>query len=316
MSVEDLQGIAQRVYERATARANARPDQGWDYDPCAAPTVGLRRAIERKRERCLRGAPCLERFDAILSEMKTTLDQPMQPTALRAPWVSAFPDVDIHAPESIVKKHPRYKAAKGGDTAAAVDLVLDTMSETAIERLRAYQDLAPVIVPVHGLEGVSSNTIPAALAVCLAETLGFNLSAEIVQTSRAAHTGSSGWWRLKSQALFSGEVTQGEAYILVDDFVGMGGTFASLRGLIEAKGGKVIHAQALTGKPRSARLALQPETLQALREKHGHIEPWWRTEVGYEFDALTESEALYLLRIEQADTIRRRLVEAKPQRDD
>jgi hypoxanthine-guanine phosphoribosyltransferase len=111
-------------------------------------------------------------------------------------------------------------------------------------------------------------------------------------------------------------VTQGKAYILVDDFVGMGGTFASLRGLIEAKGGQVIHAQALTGKPRSAKLALQPATLQALREKHGHIEPWWRTEVGYGFDALTESEALYLLRIGQADTIRRRLVEAKPQRDD
>ncbi|MCF8005087.1 MAG: phosphoribosyltransferase [Chromatiaceae bacterium] len=193
--------------------------------------------------------------------MKTALDQPIQPIALRAPWVSAFPDVDIHAPESSVKKHPRYQAAKGGDTLASVDLVLEMVDKTAIDRLRAYQDLAPVIVPVHGLEGISSNTIPAALAVCLADMLGFNLSAEIVQTSRAAHTGSSGWWRLKSHALFSGEVAQGVAYILVDDFVGMGGTFASLRGLIEAKGGRVIHAQALTGKPRSATLALQPVTL-------------------------------------------------------
>lgn len=37
--------------ERATARANAQPDKGWDYDPCAAPTEGLRRAIERKSAR-------------------------------------------------------------------------------------------------------------------------------------------------------------------------------------------------------------------------------------------------------------------------
>ncbi|WP_200244072.1 phosphoribosyltransferase [Lamprobacter modestohalophilus] len=239
----------------------------------------------------------------------------MNTIPLRTPWVSAFPDVDIHADESKVKKHPRYPAAKAGDTAASMDLVLDLMNNAAVNRLRHYQSRSPVIVPVHGIEGISANTIPAVLAVCLADTLGFEISTEIVQTSRAAHTCSSGWWRLKSQALFSGEVASDRPHILVDDFIGMGGTFANLRGLIEAKGGQVLHAQALTGKLRSAKLGLQPETLRSLREQHGDIEPWWRTEFGYGFDALTESEALYLLRIEQTDTIRRRLAEAEPKSD-
>jgi hypothetical protein len=65
-----------------------------------------------------------------------------------------------------------------------------------------------------------------------------------------------------------------------------------LRGFIEAKGSQVVHARALTGKPRSAKLRLQPKTLQALREKHGQIEPWWKAEVSCGFDAVTESEAL------------------------
>jgi hypothetical protein len=38
--------------EAATARANAKLDKGWDYDICAEPTEGLRRAIEQRRKDC------------------------------------------------------------------------------------------------------------------------------------------------------------------------------------------------------------------------------------------------------------------------
>lgn len=44
----------------AAARAQARPDDGWDYDPCAEPTEGLRRALERRignLPQQMRGAP-------------------------------------------------------------------------------------------------------------------------------------------------------------------------------------------------------------------------------------------------------------------
>jgi hypothetical protein len=62
-------------------------------------------------------------------------------------------------------------------------------------------------------------------------------------------------------------------------------------------------------------LALTDETLKALRIKHGNLEPWWREQFGFGFDALTESEARYLIRAEDADTIRNRLVEAQQKGD-
>jgi hypoxanthine-guanine phosphoribosyltransferase len=247
--------------------------------------------------------------------MTPEVDKPIAALPSRNAWPRGFPDADIHAPESRVKKHDLYGAAKAGDVEASVELVLDVINAAAVERLRQYRKLSPIIVPVHGIEGVSVNTIPAVLAACLCETLNFDLETAVVQTTKAAHTGASGWWRLQSHALFRGEVVPGRPYILIDDFLGMGGTFANLRGYIEAKGGMAIHAQALTGKPRSAKLALQTSTLQALREKHGEIEPWWRAKFGYGFDALTQSEALYLSRAEDADTIRRRLAEAASEGD-
>ena len=133
----------------------------------------------------------------------------------------------------------------------------------------------------------------------------------LVQINRVGHTKSSGWHRLAHQAQFDGDVQPGRAYLLVDDFIGQGGTFANLRAFIEGRGGRVIGALALTGKAYSSRLALTNETLNALKVKYGNFESWWREQFGFDFDALTESEGRYLLRAEDADTIRNRLAEAK-----
>jgi hypothetical protein len=116
---------------------------------------------------------------------------------------------------------------------------------------------------------------------------------------------------LAHQALFFGHVRSGQTYLLIDDFVGQGGTFANLKGYIEAQGGQVIGAIALSGKAYSARLSLTAETLKALRTKHGSIEPWWIERFGFGFDGLTESEGRYLLRAENADTIRNQLAAAE-----
>jgi hypothetical protein len=67
----------------------------------------------------------------------------------------------------------------------------------------------------------------------------------------------------------------------------------------------------LTSRKDFATLAPHPGKLAALSEKHGEkIENWWQGIFGYCFDGLTESEARYLVRVEDADTIRARLVEA------
>ncbi|EIC23734.1 hypothetical protein [Thiorhodovibrio frisius] len=75
-------------------------------------------------------------------------------------------------------------------------------------------------------------------------------------------------------------------------------------------GGVVIGATVLTGKPFSAVLSPTQEQLTALRAKHGQtLEIWWHERFGYGFDCLTQSEARYLERSPDADTIRSRLIE-------
>jgi len=125
------------------------------------------------------------------------------------------------------------------------------------------------------------------------------------------HTGADGFKRLANQALFAGPVVQGATYLLVDDFVGQGGTLANLIGFIRSKGGGVVGACVLTGKPYSAKLAPDEGQINALRQKHGReLEAWWAEKFGFDFDRLTRSEARYLEKSADAQAIRDRLIEA------
>ena len=97
-------------------------------------------------------------------------------------------------------------------------------------------------------------------------------------------------------------------YLILDDTLTQGGTFAALAGHIEAGGGRVIGAVALTGKEYSAKLRPSDETLSALREKHGNLENDFRAATGHGFDALTQSEARYLTNFKPADGVRDRIL--------
>ncbi len=98
---------------------------------------------------------------------------------------------------------------------------------------------------------------------------------------------------------------------MVDDFIGQGGTLANLRGWVEKKGGKIVGAVGLTGKPYSAKLNPKEEQLHELRQRHARtFEKWWCEQFGHAFDCLTQSEARYLSRSPDADTIRDRLAAA------
>lgn len=184
------------------------------------------------------------------------------------------------------------------------------MSGADIARLRAAAAGATVVLPVHAVETQGVNEIPGAMAAWIGRLLGLPVQAGVVQVNRVGHTGSSGWHRMAAQPHFEGDIEHGAGCLLIDDFVGQGGTFANLRGYVLARGGQVSGFVALTGKPRSAKIALQPETLDDLRRRHGDLEPWWSVELGFDFGRLTQSEAEYLLRVD-ADTIRSRMVEAR-----
>ncbi len=170
----------------------------------------------------------------------------------------------------------------------------------------------PLLASAHAYEAEGVNTIPESLADVLAQRLDLVVDSGIVQTNVVAHTGSDGFGRLARQPFFEGSVTTSQEYVLIDDFVGMGGTLANLRGYIEAQGGKVIGAVTLTGKPYSAKLALDEALLQELRKTHGtELETWWQENYGHSFDCLTQSEARYLARSPDVDTIRDRIAAAK-----
>jgi hypothetical protein len=94
------------------------------------------------------------------------------------------------------------------------------------------------------------------------------------------------------------------------------GTLANLKGVVESHVGAVIGATALTGKAYSAKLRVSSETLQALRGKPGiELEQCWNATFGYSSERLTESEARYLTRADDAHAISARIVAAARNRD-
>lgn len=235
----------------------------------------------------------------------------------RAPW-AGFPDVIIVAPQSDVKNHPDYDQAKQGNvqdaTPAAKRLAGALLTPRSLEEMNALPLAGARLVPVHALEGQGLNRIPAAFAELLGEKLGLEVETGIIQVNVVNHTGATGWQRLASPPLFEGAAAAGQRYLLIDDFVGQGGTLANLRGHILHHGGMVVGAACLTGRADSSTLALKPQTLEGLREKYGQeLENWWVETCGHNFACLTESEARYLLRVENADTVRARLSEARPE---
>jgi hypothetical protein len=231
----------------------------------------------------------------------------------RTPWPAGFPDVVLHSGESAVKKHPAYWAAKTGNEQAARLLVGDLASPVAIDRLHTLVgENKPLFASAHAFENQGINAIPETLSHFIAQRLACDVASAILQTNRVGHTGANGYVRLARQAAFEGPVEVERPYVLVDDFIGQGGTLANLKGHIETNGGIVICATALTGRADSAIMALRGSQLAALRNKHGQpLEDWWRTEFGHGFDALTNSEARYLERSPDADTIRTRILAAQ-----
>lgn len=106
----------------------------------------------------------------------------------------------------------------------------DTLSSAIVAELaRTFQGRKPILVSAHAIEGTGVNAIPEVLAGMLAQQLGWRVDSGIVQTNIVAHTGANGFSRLARQALFDGPVVAGGEYVLVDDFVGQGGTLANLR---------------------------------------------------------------------------------------
>jgi len=218
----------------------------------------------------------------------------------------------ICANEPVATRHPLYADAKDGDPKAADGLVSDVLSNVPsgpIDHMVGTR--RPRLLAVHALETSGMNAIPRVFARQLAQKYDLILESGIVQINRVTHTKADGYHRLALPAVFDGILRAGD-YLLIDDFVGQGGTLANLRGHIEMQGGKVVGAISLAGQSRSAQLRPSGDTLQKLRGKHGEqLEEWWNSTFGYGLDRLTESEAGYLYRSDSFDSITTRLASAR-----
>ncbi|WP_341679502.1 PLxRFG domain-containing protein [Comamonas thiooxydans] len=220
---------------------------------------------------------------------------------------TSMPDAIIGSTLGSASSHPDYAAAKGGDIEAAFRLAQDIVTPDLVAKVRAaIGDTKPLIVPVAAVEASGRNKIPVAAAEVLAARLGLSTDDMIVQANRAHRTGMDGLDRIFAPVDFAGAV-EARPYLLLDDTLTQGGTFAALASHIREGGGTVAGVIALTGKQYSAKIQPSAESLASLRQKHGDLENEFRAATGYGFDALTESEARYLSRYEPAERLRDRI---------
>nr|WP_255702058.1 LPD38 domain-containing protein [Salinicola sp. DM10] len=218
----------------------------------------------------------------------------------RRGWQDDFPNAVLAHPLRWASQHPDYEAAKAGDDRAALRLARDAVTPEFVEQVRGLIPAGsqPRIVPVLAQESAGRNRIPAMTAEVLANRLGIETVDTLAQRERVSRTGANAMERLQRQPTFDGDVTDGD-YLLIDDTLTQGGTLAQLKTHIEDQGGRVLGVAALTGKQFSRKIAVDPATLDQVRDRFGSVEDQWRAAFGYGFEGLTQSEARTLLTFER-----------------
>lgn len=216
-------------------------------------------------------------------------------------------DAHIAQPLGTLESDPDYVAGKAGDLVAAVAVASRFVTDEMAARYAALDN--PLVLGVVSIEATGHNAIPQAAAAVLASKLNATLCVSIVQADSPRRTQLLGLDRIFRRPEFDGAVQAGRSYLLVDDTLTQGGTFAALTEHIESHGGTVKGVIALSGKQYSSKIQLSEQTLTDIRTRFGDLENDFATATGRRFDALTESEARYLVKFKQADTVRARILE-------
>lgn len=199
-------------------------------------------------------------------------------------------------------------AAKAGDIDAAARLARQLVTPALLAQVRDQAPRDAVVVGVDSIEATGANALPGAAASLIAAELGLDMDQQIVQSTKPKRTTLGGLDRVFRSPEFDGEVIPGRAYVLVDDTLTQGGTFAALASHIEQNGGRVAAVVALTGKQYSSRLGAQAADIERLRTTYGDLEDAFRRATGYDFGGLTASEARYLANFRPTDVVRNRIL--------
>ncbi|MCO6525504.1 LPD7 domain-containing protein [Snodgrassella sp.] len=258
---------------------------------------------------------------ALLPELAPSPEpEPAWPKPVRTAW-NDFPPVIRNGAMGELKNEAEYTAAKGGDEQAAMQLVAKLITADTVAQVNEMIDGHVVtIVPVSAIEASGENQIPRAMATVLAKELDLPVDHNILQANKVNRTGSGIDHRLAFQPLFTGAVTPGQEYLLIDDTLSVGSTLANLKGYIETNGGKVIGAAVMTAHEGALNIAIKPDMINAITRKHGNsMNNFWKKEFGYEIDKLTQGEAGHVRKAQNVEQIRDRILAAqhatKPEMD-
>ncbi len=279
--------------------ANILPESLWlQQESYPYPTMGELPAIRT----------AFDNFFATVQTKET--DKGVAMFSRRTASGNALPDSIIGHRLGALNEHKDNAAAKAGDEVAALRLAKELVDAQMVKAVKDAAGDAPIFVPVVSVEATGKNKIPLAVSEVFASKLGASTTTEIVQVDSPKRTAMDGLDRLLTPPEFDGEVIPGASYVLVDDTITQGGTFAALASHILDNGGKISAVVALTGKQYSAKIQPSTELLNQVREQYGDIESDFRAATGYGFDALTQSEARYLAKHNNAESVRNRIIEA------
>jgi hypothetical protein len=211
-----------------------------------------------------------------------------------------------------VEQHDRAKIHF--DRNAALDIVERCISQAVLDELAElvfYTRAEPVFVFPHpafddedeiignvALTARPTNALPFAYAHFLVENLGGAVNETIIQASRVGTTRLPRWMRYLCQPSFEGDVERRRPYIMLDDVISSGGTFATLRSFIVRNGGSVAGTTALASNTGlHEKFAIADDTLYVLQSEYGpSLDGFWQETFGHGIRSLTESEAQYLVR--------------------
>lgn len=220
---------------------------------------------------------------------------------IRTPW-HTFPPVAVHTSMMVMKAHPAYHDAKGGDTKAARTLVKSFFKPEALAPTAG--SAINYVVPVMQLDvGQCWNALPLELARVTARTLRARILPLIVQDNIVHHTGAAADRRLIDQPSFTGKVLPG-TYVIVDDVVSYGSTLANLRGWIESNGGHVLLASTLSAAIFSTKLVPDWSFTTSIKERFSHDLAPFTQRLGFPVEYLTNRETRYIAGLKTLESIR------------
>jgi hypothetical protein len=217
------------------------------------------------------------------------------------PWEEGFPRGYGHTSVAYLKRCEGFERAKNGDMNAADSVVQQCVKYKRIHELQSEYPNS-VLLPVIG-----RNALPLAFA----QALNMPVWKNVLLTDPLPRKKLFAIQRLLHKPVFVGFVQKDTEYIIVDDVITQGGTIATLREYVLARGGRVVAVSALAFSVGSHYIAPTKDVLLRLFAKFGYPIGILQA-MGFvgSLEELTYSQVRYLLRFSSVRNICNKMEQA------